>query len=356
MTSRLDRLRLKLTDAGLDALIISEQKNRSYVSGISSSDGFLIVSQSDAVLALDSRYSAWASRKASPAVGIGVVEIEGEIGKWLPDIVSGMKISKLGFEDTGVTYNGYNIIKGALGTLNNIELVATSRIVSGLRAIKDAEELESMQKAASVADDAFERMRRQIKVGMTEKQAAWLLESTLRECGSSSVPFGIIVASGPNAAFPHHAATDRPIGEGDPVIIDFGARVGGYGSDITRTLYLGEPGDKYKEIYGVLLDAQQQAFDKISDGMSGDQADATAREVIDNAGYGQYFLHALGHGTGLEVHEEPRLGKNSQDMILEGMVFTIEPGIYIQGWGGIRIEDMVVLQQGRIRVLTGASK
>ncbi len=355
--NRLEKLRSKLAEQGLDALIITKQKNRSYISGVSSSDGFLIVSHSDAVLALDSRYSAWASRKASPASGISVVKIEGEMGRWLPDIVSDMDISKLGFEDTGVTYNGYNRIKSALGTLNgDIELVATSRIVSGLRATKDAGELKLLQNAAVIADDAFEKMKRQMKIGMTEKQAAWLLESTLRECGSSSVPFGIIVASGPNAAFPHHSATDRPIGEGDPVIIDFGACVKGYGSDITRTLCLGKPSDKFKEIYAVLLDAQQQAFDRISDGMSGHQADATAREIIDNAGYGEYFLHALGHGTGLEVHEEPRLGKNSQDMVLDGMVFTIEPGIYIQGWGGIRIEDMVVLEQGKIRVLTHASK
>ena len=355
--SRLDRLRLKLAENGLDAFIVSQPKNRSYIADVSSSAGYLVVSQNDAVLAVDGRYAEWASRKTSPSSGIRVLQIQGEIQKWLPDIVSGMNISNLGFEDTGLTYYAYSRMLKALGLLEKkLDLIATSNIVSRLRAVKDAQELESIQEAATVADAAFERMKQQMKAGMTEKETAWLLESSLRENGSSAVPFGIIAASGPNAAFPHHSATDRLIGEGDPVVIDFGARVNGYGSDITRTLCLGEPSDKFKEIYGVLLKAQQQAIDKIESGMTGHQADTIARDVIADAGYGEYFLHALGHGTGLEVHEEPRLGQNSEDVLTDGMVVTIEPGIYIPGWGGIRIEDMVVLEKGKTRVLTHASK
>jgi Xaa-Pro aminopeptidase len=357
MRSRLKKLRLKLVEMELDAFIISQQKNRSYISGVSSSDGYLIVSQNDAVLALDSRYAAWASREASPAADIRVLQIQGEMQKWLPDIVSDMSISRLGFEDTGITYSIYSKILKALGLLENtVELIATNNIVTSLRAIKDAQEMKLLQEAAAVADTAFESMKQQMKAGMTEKEVAWLLESSLRESGSSAVPFGIIAASGPNSAFPHHAATDRIISDGDPVIIDFGARVGGYGSDTTRTLCLGKPSDKYKEIYGVVLSAQQQAIEKIESGMSGEQADTIARKVITDAGYGQYFLHALGHSTGLEVHEEPRLSQTSQAILADGMVFTIEPGIYIPGWGGIRIEDMVVLEGGKTRVLTHASK
>ena len=354
---RLDKLRKKLAENELDAFIFSQPKNRSYISGVSSSDGYLIVSQNDAVLAVDGRYAEWASRKASPSSGIRVLLIQGEIHKWLPDIVSGMNISSLGFEDTGLTYSIYSKILKTLGLLETkVELIATSNMVNSLRAIKDAQELKLLQEAAAVADAAFERMQQQMKAGMTEKEIAWLLERLLRESGSSVVPFGVIVASGPNAAFPHHSATDRSINEGDPVIIDFGARVQGYGSDITRTLCLGEPSDKFRTIYGVLLNAQQQAIKKIKGSMTGQQADAIARDVIADAGYGQYFMHALGHGTGLEVHEEPRLSQTSEDVLSDGMVFTIEPGIYIPGWGGIRIEDMVVLEEGKTRVLTHASK
>jgi len=357
MKTRLEKLRLKLAEKKLDAFVISQQKNRSYISGVSSSDGYLIISQDDAVLALDSRYAAWASREASPFSGIRILQIQGEIQKWLPDIVSGMNISSLGFEDTGLTYYIYGKILKALGLLEKkVELIATSNVVSRLRAVKDAQELKLIEKAATVADTAFESMKQQVSVGMTEKELAWLLERSLRESGSSAVPFGVITASGPNSAFPHHAATDRPIGVGDPLIIDFGARVGGYGSDITRTLCLGEPDNKFKEIYGVVLEAQQRAIDRIESGMTGEQADAIARDIIADSGYGEYFLHALGHSTGLEVHEEPRLGQNSEDILSNGMVFTIEPGIYIPSWGGIRIEDMVVLEGGKTRVLTHASK
>jgi len=357
MSDRLKKLRLKLAEMELDGFIISQSKNRSYISGVSSSDGYLIVSQNDAVLAVDGRYAEWASRKASPSSGIKVLQIQGEMQQWLPDIVSGMNIRSLGFEDSGLTYSVHSKILKALGLLEvKLELVPTSNMVSTLRAVKDEGELKTMQKAVAVADAAFERMKQQTKAGMTEKQVAWLLEIRLRENGSSAVPFGIIVASGPNSAFPHHAATDRPIGDGDPVVIDFGARVEGYGSDTTRTLCLGEPSGKFKEIYSVVLRAQQRAIDKIESGMTGKQADAIAREVIADAGYGEYFLHALGHSTGLEVHEEPRLSQTSEDVLLDGMIVTIEPGIYIPGWGGIRIEDMVVLERGKARVLTHASK
>jgi|TARA_B100002003_G_C14089089_1_gene523843 Xaa-Pro aminopeptidase len=268
-----------------------------------------------------------------------------------------MNISSLGFEDTGLTYAMHAEILKIIGVLEKkVKLIATTDIVTSLRAVKDVLELKFIAEAAAVADTAFKFMKQQIKTGMTEKEIAWLLECSLRENGSSAIPFGIIVASGTNSAFPHHAATDRPVTEGDPIIMDFGARAGGYGSDITRTLCLGGPSDKYKEIYSVVLHAQQHAIDKIESGMNGKQADAIARDVIADAGYGQYFLHALGHSTGLEVHEKPRLGQYSEDLLVDGMVFTIEPGIYIPGWGGVRIEDMVVLEGGKPRVLTHASK
>jgi Xaa-Pro aminopeptidase len=357
MSQRLSGLRLKMAEAGIDALLVSQQKDRRYISGFSSSAGYLIVSQDDAVLALDSRYVEWAKQEASPSSGIRILQVDGAIVKWLPDIVSGMGISNLGFDDTGITYDIYTKMHDALDSLEKkVELIATGEMVSGLRTIKDAGELELMQKAAAVADASFESMKRQLKIGMTEKEIAWLLERLLRDNGSASPPFNIIVASGTNSAFPHHANSDRAIAAGDPIIIDFGARINGYGSDTTRTLCLGDPSSKFSEIYNIVLTAQIEAIDKIESGMTGKQADAIARSVITDAGYGQYFVHALGHGTGLVVHEEPRLGEFSDHILADGMVVTIEPGIYIPGWGGVRIEDMVVLEKGKARVITHVSK
>ncbi|MDM7998519.1 MAG: M24 family metallopeptidase, partial [Dehalococcoidia bacterium] len=237
-----------------------------------------------------------------------------------------------------------------------VELVPTEHIVESLRSTKDEGEISCILRAAFIADAAIDHVARRLRPGMTERQAAWEIEKHLRENGSEPVPFEIIVASGPNAALPHARPSDRPISEGEPIIFDIGARWKGYCSDLSRTIYLGNRDERFQEIYGIVLEAQMSALEGIQAGMTGAEADAVAREVIDRAGYKDAFGHGLGHGVGLAVHERPRVSLTSADIIQENMAFTIEPGIYIVGWGGVRIEDTVVIRNGKPHPLTKATK
>jgi len=211
-------------------------------------------------------------------------------------------------------------------------------------------------KAVALADAALEEAKAVIRPGITEKEAAWEIERNLRQKGSEGVPFEIIVASGPNSALPHARPTEKPICSGEPVLIDMGARISGYCSDLSRTLFLGKPNEMFQKIYTIVHQAQAIAIDGVRSEMAGSQADQLARGVIEQAAYGDAFGHGLGHGVGLAVHEFPRLGLSSRDSLADGMVFTIEPGIYLAGQGGVRIEDMVILEDGKARVLTKAAK
>ncbi|MES0278724.1 MAG: M24 family metallopeptidase, partial [Dehalococcoidales bacterium] len=229
-------------------------------------------------------------------------------------------------------------------------------LVESLRTVKAPAEIELITRAAQMCDAAFEHILGLTMAGMTEEEVAWGLERFLRERGSQPLPFDVIVASGPNSALPHARPTSRPIGTGEPVLIDFSARVDGYSSDMSRTICLGQADETYKKVYGAVLAAQLAAINEIKAGMSGQQADAVARGAIKKAGFGENFGHGLGHGLGLDIHEAPRLGPGAETVLSDGMVFTIEPGIYLPGWGGVRIEDTVVMECGRIRVLSQAGK
>ncbi|MFC1979066.1 M24 family metallopeptidase [Chloroflexota bacterium] len=357
MKSRLAKLRKKLAENGIDALLVCQAQNRRYLSGFRSSDGYLLITQSKIVIALDSRYVESAKKSLDKSLAIEVYKTQGELSRWLPDLLSCININNLGFEDSFVSFSFYRAVSESLNSLNRtIELVPIGKLIASLRVVKDEAELTLLSKAAAIVDTAFGHLKSKMQPGMTEKQVAWLLESLIRENGSSAVPFGIIVASGTNAAYPHFSATDRTIKVGEPITMDFGARVDGYCSDITRTVCLGAPDSKLGEIYNIVLDSQMKAINEIKSGMTGEQADKIARNVINEAGYGQYFGHGLGHGIGVDVHEEPRLSENSTDILTDGMIFSIEPGIYIPGWGGVRIEDMVVLSNGKVNTLTKASK
>jgi Xaa-Pro aminopeptidase len=264
---------------------------------------------------------------------------------------------KLGFEGRATSFSTYKELTEAISaTGKGTSLVPTDGLVESLRAVKDGEELALLEKAAALADAAIEHITPRVKPGVSEKELAWHIESFLRQNGSEPLPFELIVASGPNAALPHARPTDRVIHKGEPVVVDIGAKVEGYTSDITRTICVGEGDSNFNRIYDIVLGAQLTAMATLQAGMSGEQADRLARTVIEQAGYKDAFGHGLGHGVGLATHEEPRLGRNSTDILAEGMVFTVEPGIYISGWGGVRIEDMVVLENGKIRILTKARK
>jgi len=352
--SRLGRLRQELAAKGLSGFLVSQPENRYYLSGFSGSSGFLLITPGRAVLATDFRYLEQAGRQAPD---YEVFPIAGSTLDWFPRLVAEPGLEKLGFESGHITLARYQRLTEALGKAKSRpDLVPVEGLVESLRMVKEAEEVRLIAEAAAIADSALEHIRDTVRAGMTEVEVAWEIEKFMREQGSQPVPFAVIVGAGPNSALPHAQPAGYAIRPGEPIVIDIGARVGGYGSDLTRTICLGAPGDTLRKVYDTVLKAQLAAIAGIKGGMTGGEADSLARQVIEQAGYGEAFGHALGHGVGLAVHEGPRLGPNSAEPLLDGMVFSVEPGIYISGWGGVRIEDTVVLESGKIRVMTKARK
>lgn len=265
------------------------------------------------------------------------------------------KLGKVGFEANVLSVAEFRRLSEEADKAR-VELVPTEEIMESLRGVKDEDEISCILRAAFIADTAIDYIASEIHSGMTEKEAAWEIEKYIRDNGSEPIPFDIIVASGPNAALPHARPTDRPISDGEPIILDIGARWKGYCSDLSRTLCLGPRTERFQSIYDLILKAQLSALDGIGAGMTGAQADGIARGIIDEGGHKDAFGHGLGHGVGLAVHERPRVSLNSTDVIQENMVFTVEPAIYIVGWGGVRIEDTVVIRNGRAQPLTKATK
>jgi len=350
MNHRLEKLHQKLDENGLDAILISQAGNRRYLSGFTGSAGFLLVTEKSAILATDFRYTEQAQAQAPD---FEIFRSEGEPEKWLPDLISSLGVKRVGFEANDISFSTYRKL---IATEGEKELVPTEELVESLRAIKDETELEFITKAVELTDAVFEQVAPKIQPGMKEKEVAWEIEKSLREKGSESVPFDLIVASGPNSAWPHAKPSDRALLPGEPVVIDIGARCEGYSGDLSRTIFIGNEDKTFAKIYDLVLGAQLTAIATIEAGMSGEQADALARTVIEQGGYGEAFGHGLGHGIGLAPHELPRLGRESSTVLSNGMVFTIEPGIYVKGWGGVRIEDVVVLEKGKARVLSQAKK
>jgi Xaa-Pro aminopeptidase len=351
---RLWKLRTSIAKKGLDALLLSQPENIHYLSGFTGSSGWLLISGQNTILATDFRYVEQAKGESPD---FEIIRTKGELCDWLPGLVADLGWHKLSFEANFISYEGYHKLSEAIKTKQvNLEFVPTTSIVEQLRSIKEPEELGFITKAVELADAAFEQAKAIIRPGITEKEAAWEIEKILRQEGSEGIPFEIIVASGPNSALPHARPTEKTICSGEPVLIDMGARISGYCSDFSRTLFLGKADKTFQEIYNIALKAQTTAIERIESGMDASQADRLARSVVEQAGYGDSFGHGLGHGVGLAVHEFPMLGPSSSDSLADGMVFTIEPGIYFAGQGGVRIEDMVVLENGKARVLTKASK
>ena len=351
---RLQKLRMAISEKKLDALLLSQPENRRYLSGFTGSSGWLLISEKENILATDFRYVEQA-KEESP--DFEIIPAKRELNDWLPDLVSDFRWHKLGFEANYVSYNTHHKLSKAAKTRQvNLELVPTTGIVEQLRSIKEPEELEFIKKAAALADVAFEQAKAIIRPGMTEKEAAWEVERLLHQEGSEGIAFEIIAASGPNSALPHARPTETIIRSAEPVLIDMGARVSGYCSDLSRTVFLGEADKTMRKVYDIVLKAQTNAIEGVKSGMNASQADKLARSVVEQAGYGENFGHGLGHGVGLAVHEFPALGPASSDSLADGMVFTIEPGIYLPGQGGVRIEDMVVLENGKARVLSKSKR
>ena len=351
---RLLKLRPRLEDKELDALLLARLENIRYLSGFTGSTGWLLVTHNKAILAVDFRYQEQAKKETTD---FEIVQIKGDIPTWFSGIISDLNIKRIGFEADYLPFATYHqLVQTMTKNQSNTKLVATSGLVESLRAVKEPEELGFIFEATRLTEAAFEYAQATIRPGITEKELAWELERFLRERGSESLPFDLIIASGPNSALPHAKPSERNIVAGEPILIDIGAKLSGYCSDLSRTLCLGKPDGTFTTIYQVVLGAQLTALAMIEADMDGKTADSLARTVIEEAGYGEAFGHGLGHGTGLSAHESPRLAADSSDILKDGMVFTVEPGIYIPGWGGIRIEDMVVLEGGKPKAITKVTK
>ncbi len=355
--SRIAQLREVMSRIGVDAFLISQPESRRYLSGFTGHDhppmdsaGFLFITGSEAILLTDGRTVEQAEKEA-PYFEIRRMDVRlpSELERFVPQ----MGLSRVAFEGNHLTYRLYDEVSRAIGEAT---IVPTYDVLDHIRAIKGPGELEAIREAVAIADRAFAHILTIVTPGMTERQLVWEMEAFLRKNGSEGVAFDTIVASGPNASMPHHVPGDRPLQAGEPIIIDWGARVRGYCSDITRTIVLGEADEKLKRVYNTVLEGQEKAEARIRAGITGAKADGIARKVIEDAGFGDAFGHGLGHGVGLAIHESPRVGKASQDVLEDGMVFSVEPGIYLPGWGGVRIEDLATLRGGKVIVLTRSPK
>jgi len=354
---RVERLRKSLAENNIDTLMVLVEENRRYLSGFTGEDtqfdetaGALFITDKRLILATDSRNDMQAANEA-PLYEI--ICYKKGLVKELPNIINTLKTKRLGFESIRISYMQYNKICKQFGSSNiDIELVEADDIMGCLRIVKEQSEIEELKKALIIAESAFmDFIENTIEPGMTEKDAAWLLEKNMREAGADSLSFPIIVASGPNSALPHAVPGNRKFNKGEPILFDWGARLNGYCSDITRTIVIGNPDDRFKKIFKTVLDAQLKAINAIKPGISSKTVDEIARNHIDSMGFKDKFGHGLGHGIGLAVHEPPGISPLKDTLLESQMVFTVEPGIYIPGWGGIRIENMVVVSENGAEVL-----
>lgn len=346
---KLQKLRHALHQADLPALLVTSAHSRRYLTGFTGTAGVAVITAEEAFFITDFRYTEQANDQIE---GYEIIEQKTTLIEAVAQLVEEKQLTKLGFEQDAMTYAEYDRYASAL----KAELVPTSGLVEKIRLIKTEDELTIIKQACKIADDAYEHILTFIKPGMTELDVSNELEFFMRKQGATSSSFDIIVASGTRSALPHGVATDKVIESGDFVTLDFGAYYNGYVSDVTRTLAVGEPSDKLKEIYQVVLDSQLLALEKIKPGMTGKEADAISRDYIASKGYGEAFGHSLGHGIGLEVHEGPGLSSRSDVVLEPGMVITIEPGIYLPGIGGVRIEDDALVTETGVEKLTHTSK
>ena len=367
MSDRLTRIRAAMAEEGVDALMIAapHEENlggdtRYWVAGFTGSAGVILITPTKALFAADFRYVEQATNECGPR-GFEVFKSGGKMTEWVPRLFAeaGLARKKLGLTKSDMTYGGFLSVQQVIAEMPDVdrpEPLPAPPIIEALRAQKDPAEVTLMQRAIDISDAAFNALETALTPEMTETEVAALFQKNVKAEGGDDISFDTIVAAGPRGAMPHAQPRNEPIGEGRPIVIDMGARYQRYCSDLTRTVVLGTPNARFNEIYEIVFEAQQAAIRGIEVGMTGAQADAFARDYITTRGYGDQFGHGLGHGIGLQVHEEPHVGATAENVLKEGMVFTIEPGIYIPGWGGVRIEDIVILENRKPRVLSHARK
>lgn len=341
-----------LKSQGILGMLITNPYNIRYLSGFTGSSGFLFLSSSEVILFTDFRYIEQAQEETSNK-GLKVVKHGQPAFKSIKEHLQKLDIKEVYFEKNQVTYAEYERLNKELDFL---ELKPHEGIVEELRACKDKEEVKNIEKACEIADNAFSMILAYISPGLNERDISLELEYFMKKSGARDTSFDIIVASGERSALPHGVASDKKLARQEFVKMDFGALYNGYSSDMTRTIFLGKAGTKEKNIYDIVEKAQREALNKIKPGMKAWEADEIARNIINQEGYKDCFGHGLGHGVGLEVHETPTLSPNSNTVLKAGMVVTIEPGVYIPGFGGVRIEDTALVTESGIKPLTVTTK
>lgn len=350
MKKRIDKLQNKLKKKNIEAFLVTKKENVRYLSGFTGTAGKILITQNESIFITDFRYLDQAAEQTE---GYLIEEISSDFIDGFTKLIKRKKIKNLAFESHELNFKNYQELKEKLKLTS---FNPFDSLVEDLRIIKDQKEIEKIKKAVAIADQGFQFLLDFIKPGKTEKEVALELEFFMKRKGGEKNAFDFIVASGKRGALPHGVASDKVIKRGDLVTIDFGTVYQGYHSDITRTIAVGEPQSKLKDIYELVLTAQEKVISEIKPGMNCFDIDKIARDFISEAGYKDNFGHGLGHGVGLEIHEGPRLSYTADCILEKGMVVTDEPGIYISGLGGVRIEDDLLITEKGCQVLNSAPK
>ena len=354
MQSRLERLRPLIAKAEAGVLLVSSPENRRYLSGFTGSAGTVVVAPEHAWLVADFRYWQQATEQA-PDFELARLEIPRKVEDVLSDLIADQGWRRVGIEADHLTVETFDTLGEALSKAG-AELVKTKGLIAGLRQVKDVDEVRRIQAAVDLTDQAMAHAQTLLRPGVTEAEVAWQVEMYMRTHGAEGIAFPTIVAFGPNSALPHYHAGDRVLQAGEPIVIDMGATVDGYRGDLTRSFCLPPVDPRFAELYSIVLEALETAKRGLHAGLTGKQADSIARDLIAERGFGPEFGHSLGHSLGLEIHEKPALSQRNEDPIAAGTIETVEPGIYLPGWGGVRIEDVVVVEEDSVRTLTGAPR
>jgi Xaa-Pro aminopeptidase len=352
-----EKLRGKFQDLGIDTIWIIQPENRRYLSGfkapdgqLTESSGSLLITLHEALLITDSRYTTQAEQEVQ---GFEIITQKRRLIEELSDTLKRLGTKRLGFEGGYLVWEVFQDVKKKLSQdALPIELMPILGVVEEMREIKEPDEIEILRRSAELMSDVLGRVIEELEPGQSEREVAWKIETRIREQGAEEASFPPIVAFGPNSALPHAVPTERTLREREPILLAVGAKLDGYCSDMTRTVFLGEPSGEFKEIYMTVREAQLSAFKSVKPGMTTTEADSIARDHIEKAGYGAYFGHSLGHGIGLAPHEPPAVSPLRPKPLREGMVFTIEPGIYLPGKGGVRLEEMVLLGKNNAELIT----
>ncbi|EMF0072548.1 aminopeptidase P family protein [Enterococcus hirae] len=349
MMLRVEKLRKKMQEENLDSFLITSPYNLRYLTNFTGTTGLAVITLEKAFFITDFRYTEQA---AAQAQGFEIIKNVGPIFEEVADLVQKEGLRELGFEETTVSFLEYSVLEEII----DAQLIPISGMIEELREIKDEEEIAIIEKACSIADLAYDHILKMIQPGMTEIEVANQLDFYMRSLGASGVSFETIVASGLRSAMPHGVASKKIIEQGDLITIDFGCYYEGYVSDMTRTFAIGDPGEQLKEIYQIVLEAQLAVLEVAKPGVTGKQLDSVARDYITKHGYGEAFGHSTGHGIGLEIHEGPNVSVRAEKQFVPGNIITDEPGIYLPGIGGVRIEDDLLITSDGNRVLTHSPK